>query len=50
MADPIEEKERRKYLLQKMMNQWVRGRRWAFWLPVAFFCGMGLLVAIFGKH
>jgi hypothetical protein len=47
MTDPV---ERKKYRLQQMARHWATGRKIAFGLPIAFFCGMVLLAAIFGKH
>ena len=48
MTDPVE-RERRKYRWAKYVHQWTLMNRIAFWLPIAFFCGIGLLMDIFAK-
>ena len=49
MTDPVK-REQKKYRMQKIARRAALINRIMFWLPVAFFCGIGLLVMIFAKH
>jgi hypothetical protein len=48
MTDPVK-REQKKYRMQEIARQGALIRR-MFWLPIAFFGGIGLLMAIFGRH
>jgi hypothetical protein len=49
MTDPVK-REQKKYRMQEIARQGALIRRIMFWLPIAFFGGIGLLMAIFGRH
>jgi hypothetical protein len=49
MTDPVE-RERIKYWREKNARRGALIKRIMVWLPIGFFCGMGLLAAIFRNH